>query len=307
MPTAAEAARTGVLVVDEAERGTLVVTGPDRLTWLNGIVTCDVSKVAPGLGAFGLILSKAGKVMSDLHIVGAADAVYLSVAPGKHGELLEYFDRMLVMEDAEIGDRTATHTWLGLHGPRAGEAAEVAAARSAGAAGSIDWTGLGGAALAVERTRRDDALEAMRAHGLSPVLGTDEDWQLLRLERGVARYGVDYGLEDNPHEAALDQRAVAWNKGCYLGQEVVCMQGMRGKVKRRLVSLTLGGPDVPARGAPVTKGGDDSAVGEITSACWSARLSRVVALARVQGAVLEAHEPLSVGALPASVVERPEP
>ncbi|GMV12291.1 MAG: folate-binding protein YgfZ [Myxococcales bacterium] len=307
MPTAAEAARTGALVVDEAERGTLAVTGRDRLTWLNGIVTCDVSKVAPGRGALGLILSKAGKVMSDLHIVADAERVYLSVAPGKHGELLEYFDRMLVMEDAEISDRTATHTWLGLHGPRAGEAAEVAAARTAGAAGSIDWTGLGGAALVVERGRRGDALEAMHARGLPLVLGTAEDWQLLRLERGVARYGVDYGLDDNPHEAALDQRAVAWNKGCYLGQEVVCMQGMRGKVKRRLVSLTLGGPDVPARGVPVVKVGDDTAVGEVTDARWSERLSLVVALARVQGAALEEHVPLTVGAVPASVVERPEP
>lgn len=304
MLTASEAARARALVVDQGERGTLVVSGPDRLGWLNGIVTCDVAKVAPGQGAWGLILSKTGKVLSDLYVVASADRVFVSVAAGKAGELRDYFDRMLVMEDAEIGDRTPEHVWLALHGPEAARAAEAAVAAAGGAYGSIDWTGLGGAALVVDRSRASAARAALVDLGVPAA--TPDDWTSLRLERGVGVFGVDFGPDDNPHEAALDQRAVSWNKGCYLGQEVVCMQGMRGKVKRRLVSLTLGGRDVPAPGAAVVQL-DGTEVGEVTSAAWSARLGRVVALARIQGGVLDARDAVTVGGAPASVIERPEP
>jgi len=302
---AGEAARRAVLVVDEGTRGTLVVTGKDRLGWLNGIVTCDVSKLAPGRASLGLVLSKAGKVMSDLFVVADAERVLVSVAADKHAELQEYLDRMLVMEDAELHDESGRHAWLTLHGPRAGEAAAFAAERAGGASGEIDWTGLGGAALCVERERVAPAFDAIRERVPGAARATDADWQRLRLERGVGVYGVDFGLDDNPHEAGLDQRAVSWNKGCYLGQEVVCMQGMRGKVKRRLVSLCLDGTEVPSPGAEVTS--SDGVAGEVTSAVRSERLSAVVALARVQGAALEAKAPLRVGAAAARVVERPDP
>jgi folate-binding protein YgfZ len=138
------------------------------------------------------------------------------------------------------------------------------------------------------------------------VRATADDWTRFRLERGVGVHGVDFGPEDNPHEAALDQRAICWTKGCYLGQEVVCMQGMRGTVKRRLVSLIIDGRDAPARGARVLRARDGSDVGEVTSACTSERLSAVVALARVLGAAAEGNEPLQVDGASARVVPRPE-
>jgi folate-binding protein YgfZ len=147
-------------------------------------------------------------------------------------------------------------------------------------------------------------MDALTRSGVVP--GSAEDWLLLRLERGVAVHGVDFGVDDNPHEAGLEERAVSWNKGCYLGQEVVCMQGMRGKVKRRLVSLVVQGSEPPQPGAHVVRAADGSAVGEVTASRFSVRLAKVVALARVHGAALDGAEALRVGASEARVVSRPD-
>ena len=104
---------------------------------------------------------------------------------------------------------------------------------------------------------RDELLELERFVERTPALrrGTDADWEALRIAQAFGRFGVDFGEADNPHEAALDRRAVSWSKGCYLGQEVVCMQDMRGKLKRRLVALALeDSAEAPPVGSPVTAG-----------------------------------------------------
>ncbi|HMJ15902.1 MAG TPA: folate-binding protein YgfZ, partial [Polyangiaceae bacterium] len=110
-------------------------------------------------------------------------------------------------------------------------------------------------------------------------------WRCVRIEYALPEFGTDFGTQDNPHEASLDRRAVSWSKGCYLGQEVVCMQDMRGKVKRRVVRLDADGPAALAAGTPVLAGSET--VGEITSSCRSADDSRVRSLARVLTKALE--------------------
>lgn len=305
MLAASEAARRSVLLVEEPDRGTLVVRGPDRATWLNGIVTADVAKVAPGHGAFSLVLSKTGKVLSDLYVVASDSALFLSVVPGASAELASYFDRMLVMEDAELEDVTEGFVWLTLHGPRSSALARKLALASGGAEGSIDRTGLGGAALVVPRARLGDLPALAAAEDADSVFADAGAWELLRIERGVGRFGTDYGTDDNPHEAGLDQVAVSWSKGCYLGQEVVCMQGMRGKLKRRLVALALTGEAPPSPGMGVELP-DGTRVGEVTSAAFSPRLGHAVALARLGGGALEGAPLLSVAGGPARLVARPE-
>jgi folate-binding protein YgfZ len=293
-------ARPGALLVVELDRGTLRVTGPDRATWLNGLVTCDVSKVDPERAALGLVLSKHGKILSDLWVAASSDALYLSVAPGQHGVLVAYLERLLVMEDAEVVDVSSDHAWLSLHGPDAGAEPRRAARRLALAEGELDLTGLGGCVAVVERAQLDAACEALVASGA--VRAEPLDWETLRIERGLPMFGVDYGLEDNPHEAGLDQRAVSWTKGCYLGQEVVCMQGMRGKVKRRVVSLRVDGAQALERGT-VLRTPDQAEVGEVTSAVPNESEGCVVALGRVAGVALDGHEALSAGGRGATIVE----
>lgn len=289
------AARQSALAVPEPELGCLVAKGPDRATWLNGIVSCDVLSVDSGKGAWGLALTKQAKILSDLMLIAGDAALYIGTSPGTAASLAETFDRMLVMEDAELADRSAELAWVRLHGPRA---AEIAAARVPGHAlahGAIDWTGLGGAALVARRDALPALVEELRVAGAA--IGTEQDWARLAIERGVPRFGVDFGSGDNPHEASLEQRAVSWTKGCYLGQEVVCMQDMRGRVKRRVVPLVLDAGEPPPVGAPVRVDGEQ--VGEITSAARSDVAGRAVALARIQARHTEGEPALEVGDTPA--------
>ena len=118
-----------------------------------------------------------------------------------------------------------------------------------------------------------DAAELLAAHGL-----------------GV--FGVDFGERDNPHEASLDRIAVSWTKGCYLGQEVVCMQDMRGKVKRRLVALEGSAALLGSAATQEVLAADGSVVGHVSSVHPSASGARV--LASITSSALESQAELSL-------------
>ncbi|MBX3127304.1 MAG: folate-binding protein YgfZ [Polyangiaceae bacterium] len=290
-----EAADQRTLIVADRERGVLSVAGPDRATWLNGIVTCDTSKVSVSEGVYGLLLNKLGKIQTDLDIIEADGVLLLGLAPSRAEPTRAALDRMLVMEDAEVADRSAELGCIRVHGP---QASELAAAVRDGVRGHgrIDWTGVGGELVVVERARYQDVVE--RLVELGGELATADSWRRLRTEQLFPEFGVDYDEQDNPHEAALEQRAVSFDKGCYLGQEVVCMQDMRGRVKRRLVGLRLDGSSEPS--ANVEAGGE--VVGELRTVSGG---EPVLALARVRAPHFETGTALEVGGVRATVFGAP--
>ncbi len=295
-----------VLVVLQKERGTLRVTGAEARSWLNGLVTCDVLPVAAGRGAFGLALNKQGKIQSEIEVVATETGLLLGVSPGVDHALAETLDKFLVMEDAELAVASATYLWADFHGAGAGLLAESAAQLTGGYAAVVQFTPAGGATLVFERTA---LLELERFVARTPALSlaSDAEWEAFRIEQTLGRFGVDFTDSDNPHEAALDRRAVSWNKGCYLGQEVVCMQDMRGKLKRRLVTLALDSSEAPAVGAPVTAltaVGENESVGEVTSAAVSPATGKAVALARVKGPYFDGKAALALGGKSAAFVEQ---
>ncbi|HEY3435630.1 MAG TPA: hypothetical protein VGK41_08250, partial [Solirubrobacterales bacterium] len=255
--SASETARHGALLVRESERGVLAVVGPDRATWLNGVVTPEVANLRPGQATFGLLLGKTGKIHTDFYAAAASDRLLLAVAPGTAEQARSELDRMLVMEDAEVIDRSEELECLFLHGARAAEFAATVADQAAVA--ELDHTGFGGALLFVARASAAPVQQKLEAAGAS--LGSPAEWLELRLERGIGVFGSDYGPGDNPHEAALDRKAVSWSKGCYLGQEAVFMQDARGKLKRRLAWLNVAGP-APEAGTPLLSSAGE-VVGEV--------------------------------------------
>lgn len=296
-----------VLVVLQPARGTLSVTGSEAKTWLNGLVTCDVSKVEPGRAAFGLVLNKQGKIQSEVEIVAGEEGLLIGVSPGVAERLRESLDKFLVMEDAELSDASADYLWADFHGLGAAALAEAAAKVCAGTASGIRFSSDAAATLVFER---DELLELERFVERTPTLrrATDADWEALRITQTLGRFGVDFGEADNPHEAALDRRAVSWNKGCYLGQEVVCMQDMRGKLKRRLVALSLDDhAEVPAVGTAVTALDSSEAVGELTSVAKSPLTGKVLALARVKSPYFEGKVALGVAGRQAAFVAQGTP
>jgi folate-binding protein YgfZ len=301
------AARISVLALPQPDLVTLVVTGKDRLSWLNGMLTCDLVNRGPEEATYGLAVARNGRIISDMVVVVDDDAARVLMAvPREVAEALRaHLDHYLVMEDAEIAADVAAFEAWAIHGPQSPVVLE--AARAAGAAGGVvDRTGLGGAfvlgpvgASATTRSAVERALAATAG-----ALGDSGGWESLRLERSVPRFGVDFDDKTYPQEASLEKTAVRFDKGCYLGQEVVCMLQLRGHVKRKLVSLVLDSGESPQRGGAVT---DESgtAVGEVTSAARSPTLAKTVALASVKRAYAEAGKRVTVAGARAEVVERP--
>jgi folate-binding protein YgfZ len=230
-----EAARYALL------RDTLVVRGPDRKTWLDGLLTNKVTDVTPGAAGYGLLLTKQGKIVTDAFLADNGHELFVGVAPGRGAAVRQLLDRYLVMEDAEL-EATASQLHWSIALTEAG-ADSAALASGALTLGSLQVE----LSVSTESATLPDGAELMAAHGL-----------------GV--FGVDFGERDNPHEASLDRIAVSWSKGCYLGQEVVCMQDMRGKVKRRLVALDGSAALLGAWAtAPEVLAADGSVAGQVTS------------------------------------------
>ena len=224
-------------------RDTLCVRGADRKTWLDGLLTCAVTAVGGGVGGYGLLLTKTGKIVTDVFLLDSGSELWVGVAPGHGAAVRGLLDRYLVMEDAELEQATQPLSWL-----------VVAQGAGAEAAGQLARGTLALSTLQAELVLSSQA----------PSVDLPDSAELLA-EHGLGVFGVDFNERDNPHEASLDRIAVSWTKGCYLGQEVVCMQDMRGKVKRRLValdgSLALGS----AAAAKEVLAADGSVAGQVSS------------------------------------------
>jgi folate-binding protein YgfZ len=299
-----EAARRGALAI-AASGATLVITGADRLAWLNGLTTCDIAKKKAGEATYGLVVARNGRVLADVVVFVDEDRLVLALPPAVAETLRLHFEHYLVMEDAQVEPgSTAFETWF-VHGPRSHELLEKA--RGAGGIGAaIDRTGLGGAIIFADRDHHEEVRrEIVRATSeVGGAIGDDAGWRALRLERGVAEFGEDFDDTTYPQEAGLEKIAVSFDKGCYLGQEVICMLEMRGHVKRRLTPLVLDATGVPPPGTGVTDLAG-VAVGEVTSAALSPTLGRTIALAMVKRAQAQLASVVLVNGVRAEVVDRP--
>jgi len=266
IPTSFEAeqraASEGALLQTRGDLGALAVTGKDRLGWLNGLVTCEVGKLTPGGGAYGLAVGKTGKIMSELWFLAAEDRVLMGLPKDRIAVVREHFDRHLIMEDAEMSE-PLDQAFVLAHGPRAAEI--VATARELGAdAAMIDWTGRRDAAVILAPEGQLDAVLA-RAAERGGVVASDEAWEAIRIAWGVPRAGVDFDDQTLPQEASLEKVAVCFNKGCYLGQETVFMLEKRGHAKKKLMRLFVEGDEPVPAGAELAQA-EDGAVGSVTSA-----------------------------------------
>lgn len=246
----------------------LRVVGSEAASWLNGIVTCDVSTVSPERGVFGLLLTKHGKIQAELQILGRPDELSVLVSGGDVADVLTTLSKYLVMEDAEIEQAADLGVLL-----------TVGGADSSFGGALLPWA----AEPVVARVAPPAELAEERARLLAA--GYEEiaiDEPEVRFRVGLPLYGRDYTAEDNPHDSSLERRAVSWSKGCYLGQEVVCMQDLRGKVKRRIVRLEgdLAGLEAGA----VLNGEGGIEAGRLTS------VGETVAFGRLKAPFFEASE-----------------
>ena len=258
------AASSAALVHPRPDLAALIVTGKDRQSWLNGLVTCELAGRKPGEGVYGLTVGKTGKIAAEIAALLAAEHLVLVLPRDRVEALRSHLERHLIMEDAELAAAEGRAVFAA-HGPRARELVAFARARGADAA-MVDFTGRGDAALilapAGDAAAFGEALVARAGEGAA--LATPEGWEALRIEWGVPRFGVDYDDQTLPQEASLERLAVSFTKGCYLGQETVFMLEKRGHAKKRLMRLAIDADDLsPGVEIVLPEGG--ASIGTLTS------------------------------------------
>jgi hypothetical protein len=293
-------------LIRRLDLSTLVVTGKDRLTWLNGLVTCDLAAKKPGDGAYGLVVAKNGKILSEVYVlVGDAD-LWVGLPAGKAEALVQHLDKHLIMEDVSLELASGRDGWSCALGPRAAEAM-VAARAAAGRAGLSARGGLAAAVIAAP-TESVAAIERAVIDAVKPsCVASAEGWERVRVEHGIVEYGVDFDDTSYPQEASLERDAVSFAKGCYLGQETVFMLEKRGHVSKKIVQLMVEGPVAPNDAITTAEG---AAVGAITSAITRPGFN--LALGRVKYKYAKKDTALLVGTSKAhvtallAVVEEPD-
>jgi tRNA-modifying protein YgfZ len=239
----------GCAVVDRSERGKLALTGAEAKEFLQGQVTNDVERLGPGAGCYAAFLTHKGKMLGDLRILDAGDELLLDCERVALQELFTMIRRFKLGRDVELHKRTLESGLLSLIGPEARRVAGATdlrdaehahrAGRIGGATVRLIVTDLGVDVLC-EAADTEPVAAALIAAGAVPA--AEDAAEVRRVETGRPRYGVDLDDSVIPQEAGLNDRAVSFDKGCYVGQETVARLHFRGKPNRHLRGLRLNGP-----------------------------------------------------------------
>ena len=253
-------------LLDRSERGKLALTGPEAKPFLHGQVTNDIEGLSPGTGCYAAFLSHKGKMQGDLRVLDVGNELWLDTERETLQSLFTMIHRYKLGSDLELHKRTLQQGLLSLIGPDARAVAgaeDLPQAEHRNAHGEVDGIPVlfvatdVGVDLVVDAERTSALADALRARGARDV-GEDAA-EALRVERGRPRFGRDMDDSTIPQEAGINQRAVSFTKGCYVGQETVARLHYRGKPNRHLRGLELTGPAEP--GAELRLG--DKVVGRL--------------------------------------------
>ncbi len=298
----------GTGLADRSTVGRFLVTGVDRRTYLQGLLTNDIEALGPGRGCYAAYLTPQGRMLADVRLFETGDSLLALVEPHVAVAVQERWTRFIFSEDVQVADISASTAVLGVYGPRSADALS-SALRGAGVAGTplpaadlleampvlsnLTWD-LGGA---VHVLRGDEkgvpgfevvvpvehrAVFERQLRDAGAVTVGDDTLETTRIEHGRPLFGVDMDEDTIPLEAGIEDRAISLTKGCYVGQEVIIrvLHRGHGRVARRLVGLAFEEASAePARGDRLWAGDRD--VGAITSTAYSPALGRPIALGYV--------------------------
>jgi folate-binding protein YgfZ len=309
--TAYEIAHQRAGIVDRSTRGTVQVTGADRVSFLHGLLTNDIKALVPGRGCYAAWLTPQGRMITDVRVLVSDERILLDVRAVDASTIARRLERLVFSEDVQLSDLTSDMTQMRVLGPRAPQAVidalEALIARPVPMKGDElgQWTDYQSSNFSFEDgqaliVRNDDLgvagydiylagrrhvaaagemRKSLQQQGVEEI--DHETAETLRIEAGRPLFGVDMDEETIPLEAGIEDRAISFSKGCYVGQEVIVRVTSRGhgRVARRLVGLTLDGPRVPPHGDPLFA--DEREIGRVTSATQSPTLGRPIALGYV--------------------------
>lgn len=286
----ARALAHGVGVYEREDLVLYRLQGDDQRSWLNGQLTCDVRGLTAGDSVYGLAVNVRGRIMADLWVLDGGGQLCVLLPRVAEAAVTASFESQIIMEDVEFARDDDTRI-LSLQGPQA-QATVRALARPDLPCFPADELGHGGALLLLP-TRECGAVTAAVLAAVAPLSGmaiTAAGYELARLRQRRPRFPDDFGPSAYPQEAGLKARAVSFNKGCYLGQEVVCTLENRGKVARALYAITSEGA---LRAGAAVSGSEGRAAGQVTSAVHDEEAGAYIGLAYLKRAQVEADVRLS--------------
>lgn len=279
------AVRNQVGLVDLSHQSLLRFTGPDRLSYLQGMVSNDVKQLADGDGIQAAVLDIQGKILADIRVFCARDSFLLTLSEHLKEKILSHLQRYLIADDVEINDLTAQYGALSLQGPKAVRRLRELLRQdeiplkehchrpfrlndTEGMIVRSSHTGEEGYDLLLSLNELRTVVSRIQEKGKKfPIawIGTQAQ-DILRIEAGIPRYGIDMSEENILLETGLDN-AVSFHKGCYLGQEVIERIRSRGHVNKKLAGMILAGDNAAGPGDMIHAG--EKEIGRITSSVLS--------------------------------------
>lgn len=296
------AVRATVGVFDLTSAGKLWITGAERIRFLQGVLAADVAALAPGSGTYSLLLTRDGRIASDLRVAVLADRVLLLTPPISRGKVQRTLERHVVAADVVVEDATESWTLLSAQGPMSptlvsavlglpapalapwGVARAVTAKYGPVVVVRSPRTGEDGLDLLVPAGSAPDLFRALvlAARGAGGLPCGIEALDALRIETGRPAFGVEMDETTVPVEMPEAAHGLALAKGCFLGREEAARSLAAAAPLRRLVGFSFAGATPAVRGDKLKLGGRP--VGKITSSCFSPALERAIGLGVVETA-----------------------
>jgi folate-binding protein YgfZ len=300
MDTGYQALRSAVAWLDLSDRGKIIATGEDRARLLHAMTTNQVQQLQPGEGCYAFLLNPQGRILGDVNLFCRESDFLLDVEPETREPLFQHLDRFIIADDVALEDATNGTATLALEGPQALEAARRlgvplpekpwAHVRWNGVVvAQVSWTGAPGWRFFAPCEAKPHLIEQFQSAGAPPV--SLQQARVVRLENFQPRYGEDIFVTTLSQETQ-QTHAVNFNKGCYIGQEIVERVRSRGLVHRLLAGVEIDSPEPPEHDTRLLFGEQDA--GKITSAAFSPALGKVVALAYLRRELAESGTALSV-------------
>jgi len=316
------AMRTGCGVYDLGFRALLSVKGGDRVRWMNGMVTNNIRDLEAGHGVYAFLLNPQGRILGDMYVFNRGEELLVETDRGQVEKMMATFDHYIIMDDVEILNQPEKWTALGIAGPNSRAALNAAGIavpelrplqmitpRCECDCGCVECIVVRGEDTQVESYEiwlapKDvfKTWEALLAAAATPV--GSEALEIERIADGAPLYGVDIRERDLPQETE-QMRALNFNKGCYVGQEIVERIRSRGNVHRKFGGFLLEGTGTVSAGEKIVAG--DKEVGEVTSvaAVGTAVGQRTVALGYIRREVGVPGREVLLGTVKARVISFP--
>ena len=281
--TGYQALRTAAAWLDVSARGKIKVTGEDRARLLHAMTTNHIQQLTPGAGCYAFFLNDKGRILADVNILCRPDHFLLDSEPETREKIYRHLDRYIIADDVTLEDVTDRLATVAIEGPESAAVLEaIGAPAPAEEYGNIEWgdrlvarlntTGSLGFFIIAPAADKNAIIAQIESAGA--IAADAEAAHVARIERGRARYGEDISERFLAQEAN-QPHALHFNKGCYLGQEIVERIRSRAQIHRVLKPLALDTKEPPPPGTKLPEG-------EITSAAYSPALDKVVALAYVR-------------------------